>query len=171
MEKFEVGDVVRFKTLNELKSYTLNDDDNIYLIGEGVGMDWEAYVRCLTATPFRITEILHYHVEIANEDGINGQVFPQFITHVEEITEQSVKSKDAASEQITSDDVNHPLHYADGQIEVIDFIEDKQLNFHRGNAIKYIARAGKKNPDKEVEDLKKAVWYLNREIQRLEVQK
>lgn len=67
-----------------------------------------------------------------------------------------------------NDVVNHPSHYTDGKIEVIDFIEDKGLNFHRGNAVKYIARSGKKNPAKEVEDLKKAVWYLNREIQRME---
>ena len=67
-----------------------------------------------------------------------------------------------------NDVVNHPSHYTDGKIEVRDFIEDKGLNFHRGNAVKYIARAGKKNPAKEVEDLKKAVWYLNREIQRME---
>lgn len=63
--------------------------------------------------------------------------------------------------------VNHPTHYTDGKIEVIDFIEDKSLNFHRGNAVKYIARAGKKDPSKEIEDLQKAVWYLDREIERL----
>ena len=67
-----------------------------------------------------------------------------------------------------NDNVNHPSHYTDGKIEVIDFIEDKCLNFHRGNAVKYIARAGKKNPEKEIEDLKKAAWYINREIERLE---
>ena len=66
-----------------------------------------------------------------------------------------------------NDVVNHPSHYTDGKIEVIDFIEQKNLNFHRGNAVKYIARAGKKDPAKEVEDLRKAVWYLNREITRL----
>ena len=66
-----------------------------------------------------------------------------------------------------NDNVNHPSHYTDGKIEVIDFIEDKNLNFHRGNAVKYRARAGKKNPEKEVEDLEKAVWYTNREIQRI----
>lgn len=70
-----------------------------------------------------------------------------------------------------SDMVNHPSHYTDGSIEVIDFIEDKQLNYHRGNALKYLCRAGKKDPDKEVEDLQKAAWYINREIQRLEAQK
>lgn len=67
-----------------------------------------------------------------------------------------------------NDNVNHPSHYTDGKIEVIDFIEDKKLNYHRGNVVKYVARAGKKDPSKEIEDLKKAQWYLNREIQRLE---
>ena len=71
------------------------------------------------------------------------------------------------------DMVNHPSHYANGKIEVIDFIEDKELNYHRGNAVKYIARAGKKkdsgmsNIMKEIQDLEKASWYINREIQRL----
>ena len=70
-----------------------------------------------------------------------------------------------------NDIVNHPAHYTDGKIEVIEFIEDKGLNFHRGNAVKYISRAGKKDPAKEIEDLKKAVWYLNREIGQLEKEK
>ena len=65
------------------------------------------------------------------------------------------------------DSVNHPSHYNDGKIEVMDFIEDKQLNFARGNVIKYVSRAGKKDSNKELEDLKKASWYLNREIERL----
>jgi hypothetical protein len=65
------------------------------------------------------------------------------------------------------DNVNHPKHYTDGKIEVIDFIEDKGLNFHKGNVVKYVVRAGKKDPSKEIEDLKKALWYLNREINRL----
>ena len=68
---------------------------------------------------------------------------------------------------MNNDAVNHPNHYTDGKIEVISFIEDKNLNYHRGNAIKYICRAGKKNKEKETEDLKKAIWYLNREIERM----
>lgn len=68
---------------------------------------------------------------------------------------------------MVNDTINHPSHYTDGKIEVIDFIEDKGLNFHKGNAVKYIARAGKKDPAKEAEDLGKAVWYLNREIDRI----
>ena len=65
------------------------------------------------------------------------------------------------------DPINHPSHYTDGKIEVIDFIEDKKLGFHLGNAVKYIARAGKKDPAKKVEDLQKAAWYILREIDRL----
>lgn len=60
--------------------------------------------------------------------------------------------------------INHPSHYTDGKIEVIDYIEDKNFNFNLGNAIKYISRAGKKGD--KVEDLQKAIWYLEREISR-----
>lgn len=66
------------------------------------------------------------------------------------------------------DPVNRPAHYTDGKIEVIDYIEDKKLGFCLGNAIKYISRAGKKDPTKEVEDLKKAIWYITRRIKEIE---
>jgi len=66
-----------------------------------------------------------------------------------------------------SDAVRHPAHYTTGKIECIDFITDKKLNFCRGNAVKYIVRAGLKDPSKEVEDLEKAVFYLEREIEDL----
>lgn len=63
--------------------------------------------------------------------------------------------------------IDHPSHYNDGKIEVIDYIEDKKLGFCLGNAIKYISRAGKKDKDKEVQDIKKAIWYLNRYLKEL----
>ncbi len=66
-----------------------------------------------------------------------------------------------------NDPVNHPAHYTSGKIEVIDFIEDKQLDFCLGNSVKYIARAGKKDPSKTIEDLEKAEWYLKRKIDQL----
>lgn len=66
------------------------------------------------------------------------------------------------------DDVNSPAHYTMGNIEVIEAIEDWKLNYHRGSAVKYIARAGRKDPSKEIEDLKKAVWFIQRDITRLE---
>ena len=58
------------------------------------------------------------------------------------------------------ENVNHPAHYTDGKIEVIDFIEDKEFPYHLGNAIKYISRAGKKDPANTIEDLQKAIWYV-----------
>jgi hypothetical protein len=63
------------------------------------------------------------------------------------------------------DSVNHPSHYNQGKIEVIEFIEDQKLNYHIGNTVKYLCRAGKKDPNKLIEDLEKASWYLNRHIQ------
>ena len=73
---------------------------------------------------------------------------------------------------MNNDNVNHPSHYTAGGIEVIDFIEayDLESNFYLGNTVKYIARAGKKSPDTYLEDLKKAAWYLNRLIAKLEGQ-
>ena len=65
------------------------------------------------------------------------------------------------------DNVSHPAHYTDGRIEVIEYIEDKKLGYCLGNAVKYISRAGKKDPAKEVEDLQKAEWYIRRRIQEL----
>lgn len=66
---------------------------------------------------------------------------------------------------MNNDNVNHPSHYTSGNIEVIDFIEDQKLDYHLGNAVKYIARAGKKDPDKFIEDLEKAIWYIKRKIE------
>lgn len=61
--------------------------------------------------------------------------------------------------------VNQPPHYTSGGIEVIDFIEAKQLGYNLGCVTKYIARAGKKEGASKKQDLEKARWYLNREIE------
>jgi Protein of unknwon function (DUF3310) len=61
--------------------------------------------------------------------------------------------------------VTHPKHYNSGKIEVIEAIEDWKLGFHLGNAVKYVARAGKKDPAKYVEDLQKAIWYIQRQLE------
>jgi hypothetical protein len=63
-----------------------------------------------------------------------------------------------------SDMVNHPSHYTFGKFEVIDVIEDWKLNYNMGNAVKYVARAEHKG--NKIEDLQKAIWYLQREIDR-----
>lgn len=66
--------------------------------------------------------------------------------------------------------VNHPTHYGGSEnvYEAIKVIEAWELDFHLGNTVKYISRAGKKDTDKELQDLKKALWYLQRKIDNLE---
>lgn len=66
---------------------------------------------------------------------------------------------------VTKETVNHPSHYNRG-IEAIDYIESHNMNFNMGNVIKYVTRA--KHKGTELEDLRKASWYLNREIVNLE---
>lgn len=68
-----------------------------------------------------------------------------------------------------SSTVEHPIHYGGegNPYEAIKVIEAWELGFSLGNAVKYIARAGRKDKTKEVEDLQKARWYLDREISRL----
>jgi len=65
-----------------------------------------------------------------------------------------------------SDPVHHPPHYTRGKIEVADFIEDQQFNWHIGNVVKYLCRAGFK--DDALQDYRKAQWYLDRYIKLLE---
>lgn len=77
------------------------------------------------------------------------------------------------NETVANDPVSHPSHYTSGKYEVIDIIEDQLglpglRGFCLGNAIKYICRAGKKDPSKTREDLKKAEWYLHHYIEREE---
>ena len=66
--------------------------------------------------------------------------------------------------------VNHPQHYGgqNNPYEAIKVIDAWDLGFSLGNTVKYISRAGKKNKQKELEDLKKALWYLQHHIQKLE---
>jgi len=71
------------------------------------------------------------------------------------------KVKDRSNES-----VDHPDHYQGQGIEVIDIIDSFELDFYRGNIIKYILRADKKK--NELEDLKKAKWYIDKLIQKME---
>jgi len=71
------------------------------------------------------------------------------------------------------DSVNHPEYYGgeDNPYEAIKIILNCNLDFCLGNSVKYILRAGKKNPEKEIEDLEKAKWYLQTKINELERKK
>jgi hypothetical protein len=73
-------------------------------------------------------------------------------------------------EKNQKEQVNHPSHYggADNEYEAIKVIDAWDLGFSLGNTVKYISRAGKKDSDKELQDLKKAAWYLQHHIEQLE---
>ena len=108
--------------------------------------------------------------EATDEQLDNGRYCPAMLCLKDDCKDGLGDCKKCWDKEIEkpNDPVNRPSHYTDGKIEVIDFIEDKKLGFCLGNAIKYIARAGKKDPTKEREDIKKAIWYLNRYLKELE---
>lgn len=74
-------------------------------------------------------------------------------------------------ESVTDPDINHPSYYCDGGIETIDYILAKKMDFLLASVCKYISRAGKKDPATELQDLKKARFYLDRKIKLLEGEK
>lgn len=88
------------------------------------------------------------------------------------IKEECLASKPSSSEQIdlsdtedsSGDNVVHPDHYQGNGYEVLDIIDDFELNFNLGNVLKYILRAGRKNSELKEEDLEKALFYLQREV-------
>ena len=95
--------------------------------------------------------------------GMASGALPRDQSPTDEMREIRLES---ALEQ--SDPVEHPSHYTYAKIEVIDFIEACGFPYHLGNVVKYVARAGRKDPAKKIEDLKKAAWYLERYIRLLE---
>ena len=150
--KFNLGDKVRIKS-NGIIGIIIARGYNEYLNENDKQQSFEEY---------QIEADKYYQ---CNEDGI--ELCNPIIEEGECETQNNEEIDNQNKTQI-DDVVNHPSHYTSGKIEVMDFIEDKKLNFARGNVIKYVSRAGKKDKDKELEDLRKSSWYLNREIQRLE---
>ena len=95
-----------------------------------------------------------------------GTLMPslQVLKRISEALNIDYKEIDIKEDKIEM--VDHTKHYNMGKYEAIDVIEDWDLGFNLGNTVKYISRAGLK--DIILQDLKKALWYLDREIQRLE---
>ena len=82
-------------------------------------------------------------------------------------TDELLEYYDSHSEEAKKELVNHPDYYNwIKSVECIDVVE--HFNFNLGNAIKYIWRCGRKNPDKIKEDLNKAIWYIQRELAKIE---
>ncbi|MFJ8699440.1 DUF3310 domain-containing protein [Streptomyces ardesiacus] len=117
-----------------------------------------------------IHENEHYSVEVRLSNGqvlgfAEHELDRDDLTPYIEILDEFIGLQKAAAEQY--DEVNHPSHYTwlPNGVEVIDITQ--HFNFTLGNALKYIMRAGHKH-DEPLTDLRKAAWYINREIERLE---
>lgn len=112
-----------------------------------------AYVYAIRASDKGKAAKTPKHGSIERRHPVTGKILMQGMPMVED---------KVTMEEPQADNVNHPAHYKVGGIETIDFIEAKNLSYHLGNVVKYIARADTKGNREE--DLLKARWYLNREI-------
>ena len=127
--------------------------------------------KCLSifdATEDEIDEAIRL---IASKDSHDKAIESLELENVEPDIEHEEIDLSVVEESIASESIEDPINpswYKDGKIEVIEFIEDKDLGYCLGNAVKYIARAGKKDPTKEVEDLEKAKWYVERRIKQVQ---
>lgn len=141
---FKVGDKVRL---------TGSEWDNIGI------EDWRGKI-------VTVDELIDGDATFTDEEGVTWTVYSDDSYWSGEIVDPADQQVEAVEKIIEKDDPINPSHYkAYKGIEVIQLTE--QLNFNRGNAVKYIARAGLKDPNAEIEDLEKSVWYLQREIERI----
>lgn len=134
-----------------VKCNTFDEIQELAKIAEGMGLDVRKIQIDKEQAHFRYSKTFGYYSNWNHDGKLPVITYSDFI----------------ASLQPSTDPVNRPSHYTSGKIEVIDFIEDQQLGYHLGNVVKYVARAGKKDPSKEVQDLEKARWYLDRLINKL----
>lgn len=112
-----------------------------------------------------------YHFDFV-ADSMSEEDFKQWCMTSENPTlksETEIKDDEIIyqSAPVAHDPINHPKHYTShpSGIETIEIT--RHMNFNRGNAVKYLMRAGLKDPAKEVEDLQKAAWYIQDEIKRI----
>lgn len=161
--KFNLGDQVRIKSNGVVgiiiaRGYNeyLNENDEQQSFEE-YQIEADKYYQCNEDEIELITDV--------TVESLMDKI--KEIESINEDCEKKIKNVKVEDDENNNDPVNHPSHYTDTKIEVMDYIEDKGFNFALGNAVKYISRAGRKDANKEIEDLEKANWYLNREIERL----
>jgi len=94
----------------------------------------------------------------------------QFINQLQD-TDTTYQEFPTTFSEDSHNSVDHPSHYRPGTYEAINVINAWELNFALGNAVKYICRAGRKDPNKEIEDLEKAIFYLQSEIDKIKSQR
>ena len=153
--KFKVGDKVRVRKREDLvKKYPrtmfglrigeVNSDGDV----TGMQMTHDMLEFCGKVVTIADTSDHYYKIE--EDNGVWGWIDEMFEDENEPVTNL----------------INNPPHYTQGKYEVIDVIEDWELNYRLGNAVKYIARCEHKGNKKQ--DLEKAIWYLRREIDKSE---
>ena len=131
-----------------VKSLTRTDDSLLPILG---------------MVPFDAAEWVDYRWD---ENGTLGFGVEAHWLDLVEVGEDNNVADPRATDSLKAyvpDPVN-PAHYQQGGIQTIDAIEAWQLGYCLGNAVKYISRAGKKEAGKEIEDLKKAIWYIERHV-------
>ena len=132
-------------------------DDNI------VNLTYGKEYKCLNSADEWINAEQEQLITVIDDIGEVMNACKWRFTLVENALQEEIVKE--LFEFIPPEQINHPSHYNQGKYEVIDVIEDWNLGFNLGNAVKYIGRAGHK--DDIVQDLKKAKWYIEREIKRL----
>lgn len=172
--KFNLGDKVRIRSNGVIgiiiaRGYNeyLNENDKQQSFEE-YQIEADKYYQCNEDE----IEMFDKFKNITWKESDKIDLFADYESVIKEgqLETNPIKESDEMDNQCktqTDDVVNHPSHYTDTKIEVMDYIEDKGFNFALGNTVKYISRAGKKGEDKTIQDLEKASWYLNREIERL----
>jgi hypothetical protein len=137
----------------------------------------KAILKQLEATPSNGVQLDMFEpiVQEAKEQMItsNHAVLQRLNEHLESMNVAvfTAPPAPAPAPPVVADVVNNPAHYTVGGISVFDFIDAKKLSYGRGNVIKYVTRAGVKDPATELQDLEKAQWYLAAEIDRLKGKK
>lgn len=162
--KFNLGDKVRIRS-NGIIGIIIARGYNEYLNENDKQQSFEEY----QIEADKYYQCNEDEIELCNPIIEEGKYLTKDIVDCKMLDELTglLKPQEIKNVKVEDDPVNHPSHYTSGKIEVMDYIEDKGFNFALGNAVKYISRAGKKGEDKTIQDLEKASWYLNREIERL----
>lgn len=183
MSKFHVGDRVRLHDVNSEHHNKLGEVDTVYENGK-YWVVWDRQKTSPQAANLHEEKTLRPAIIVTLPDSSsNWQQMKDLhnkmpivktgdIVHLMKRTgneEPEVGDKVEIHSNIVGeeaiDSVNHPSHYNRFPVEVIEFTE--QLDFNKGNAVKYLARAGYKEGVDELEDLSKAAWYVNRAIEKL----
>jgi hypothetical protein len=147
-----------------MKYYRKRTDEEMEKINQGVLLTewWEDLPKQVSKA-----ELQHGY---ENQTGARWVILPEWYEEIKERARQTATEPyygTAKEYQEHFNKIFNPPHYTeDRKYEPIAIIEDWELNFHLGNVLKYISRAGRK--ENEIEDLKKARWYLDRYIKKLE---